>query len=112
MFLDTFMQLCNQRGVSANKACIDIGLSRTAVSKWKSGGKPNGTSVAKIAEYFNVSIDYLLGKDNEKNPPSKELDRQLKGVEFALFGEVHELTDAEKEDVLAFIKFKKSLRKD
>ena len=60
MFFDRIKQLCDQRGISPYKACTDIGLNRSAVAKWKNGGNPNGTTAAKLAEYFGVSVDYLL----------------------------------------------------
>ena len=37
------------------------------------------------------------------------MESQLSGVEFALFGEVRELTEQDKQDVLEFIRFKKAL---
>lgn len=60
MFFDRFKRLCEERGVSVYRACTDIELNRSAVAKWKNGGKPNGTTAAKLAEYFGVSTDYLL----------------------------------------------------
>lgn len=68
MFFDRFKELCDKRGVSVYKACTDIGLNRSAVAKWKSGGQPNGTTAAKLGDYFGVTTDYLLGKDDKKAP--------------------------------------------
>lgn len=75
MFIDIFMQLCSERGVSANKACIEIGLARTAVAKWKNGAVPQGQTLEKIADYFNVSTDYLLGK--EKSTAVSDEDTEM-----------------------------------
>ena len=65
VFFDRLKLLCDEKGVSVYKACTDIGLNRSAVNKWKTGGSPRGSVVAKFAEYFGVSTDYLLG--NEKS---------------------------------------------
>ena len=62
MFFNRFKELCDERGISAYRACTDIGLNRSAVAKWKTGGKPNGSTAAKLAEYFCVTTDYLLGQ--------------------------------------------------
>lgn len=64
-------------------------------------------TLAKLSEIFGVSIDYLLG--NSENP--KSLDEQLEGIDFALFGEVQEMTDEQKQDVLDYIQYKKSKNK-
>lgn len=66
MFFDTFSQLCEAKGISAYKACVEMGLNRSAVAKWKTGAMPNGTTIALMAKYFDVSADYLLGKESSE----------------------------------------------
>ena len=83
-----------------------FGIQRPTYSRYENGERqPDFDLLIAISKYFNVSVDYLLGKENEPT-----LDEQLEGVEFALFGEIHELTDEEKEDILSYVKFKKSQR--
>ena len=67
MFFDVFQALCTKKGVSCKKAAEDIGLSNSITTKWKkTGATPGGETLNKIAAYFGVSTDYLLG--NEKMP--------------------------------------------
>ena len=62
MFFDKFQALCTNKGVSCKKAVEDIGLSNSIATKWKkTGATPQGETLNKIATYFGVSIDYLLG---------------------------------------------------
>ena len=61
MFFDRFKKLCDEKGISTYKACTDIGLNRAAVAKWKNGSIPGGNTTSKLAEYFGVTTDYLLG---------------------------------------------------
>lgn len=61
MFFDVFTHLCAQKGVSTYRACTDMGLNRSAVAKWKGGSTPNGSTLGKMAAYFGVSTDQLLG---------------------------------------------------
>lgn len=43
-------------------------VSKTAVSNWESGNRnPDIETLIKIANYFNVSVDYLLGNSNIKS---------------------------------------------
>lgn len=99
MFFDRFQQLCRERGVSVYRACTDIGLNRSAVAKWKAGGRPNGATAAKLADYFGVSTDYLLlGTPDQPGPT----DEQIK---FALFGGDGEITDEMFDEVKRFAAF-------
>ena len=71
MFYDLFCMLCKQKNVSPTRAALEIGLSKSTATKWKnSGATPNGETLAKIADYFGVSTDYLLSGsetgDNKK----------------------------------------------
>ena len=63
MFFDIFSMLCDHKGVSRYKACTDIGLNRSSVAKWKSGSVPTGKTLSKLASYFDVTPNYLLGFD-------------------------------------------------
>lgn len=77
MFYDRFKQLCDQKGVSCNKAALEIGLSNATPTKWKkTGATPVGETLDKIAAYFNVSTDYLLGKEDKKAPVLTEKDER------------------------------------
>ena len=55
-------------------------------------------------------IDMSDAFEPENTPQKKTLDQQLSGIDFALSGEIHDLTDAEKQDILDYIRFKKSQR--
>ena len=65
MFYDRFVQLCNLKGVSRTKACVDCGVSRTAWHKWEDGATPNGVTINKFSIYFGVSVGYLLGEEKK-----------------------------------------------
>lgn len=66
-FYDKFMSLCNQRGIKASPVCEAIGLNRSAASRWKNGGVPDGSTALKICKYFDVPISYFY----EDEPPQK-----------------------------------------
>lgn len=103
MFIDTFGALCKQKGITMNKACVEIGISRTATAKWKNGSVPNGQTLAKIAEYFGVSTDYLLGNEIEKTPAeSGKRSVSDDDIKFALFRGREDITDAMYDEVLGF----------
>lgn len=61
MFFDIFSMLCAEKGVSRYAAATAIGKNRSAVAKWKTGAVPNGSTLALLASYFDVTTDFLLG---------------------------------------------------
>jgi transcriptional regulator with XRE-family HTH domain len=60
--LDKIEQLCKKRNISIAKMLSDLNLARGIANNWKKRGTmPNGETIIKIANYFGVSSDYLLG---------------------------------------------------
>lgn len=78
MFYEQFIECCREKGVSRTKACTDCGVSRTAWHKWENGAIPNGSTLNKFAEYFNVSVSFLLGAESEN--PATVRDEVKKAV--------------------------------
>ena len=64
-------------------------------------------TMLRIAKYFNASLDDLFGV---KEIPEGE-STEMSNIEFALSGEIHDLTEAEKQDVLDYVRFKRSQRR-
>lgn len=63
-FWDLFDYLCAQKGVSRRKACEDMGFSASLASKGKyAGTRPKTEFIYACSKYFDVSIDYLMGKE-------------------------------------------------
>ena len=112
MFFNRLKQLCDEKGISVYRACTDIGLNRSAVAKWKSGGTPNGTTASKLADYFGVTTDYLLEQTNEKTPGEEPRTVSDDDIKFALFGGDGEITDAMYEEVKRFAAFIKQREAD
>lgn len=114
MFFDIYSQLCAQKGVSLSKAAEENGLSRTSVVKWKNGSTPSGATIQKLAAYFDVSVDYLLGNtDKKEKAPAEEgggiTDEELK---FALFDAPEEITDDIMDEVKRFAKYVEEQRRN
>ena len=125
MFYDKFKQLCEQKNVSCTKAAVEMGLSNATPTKWKkTGATPDSATLAKVSDYFGVSIGYLLDKEHpttsgassaNKNAPTPEGGRELphaaqreilagKGIRIMLDADA-KLTEAQLEDILNFIEF-------
>lgn len=76
---EIFEQLLQKYGISAYKVSKDTGITQSTLSDWKRGrSTPKSENMKKIADYFGVSIDYLMtGKENvEKNNELKPKDKK------------------------------------
>ena len=91
-----------------------IGVKQQTIQKYENGIVTNIPSdrIEAIAKALEVTPAYLMGWEQEPSQEELTLDEQPEDVEFALWGEVKDLSDDEKQDILDFIKFKKSQRKE
>ncbi|WP_294405784.1 XRE family transcriptional regulator [uncultured Clostridium sp.] len=86
-----------------------LGVGKTTVSMYENNNStPNDEIKLKIAEYFNVSVDYLLGKTDTKNYTEDN------NVTIALHSdtEYDDLPDEAKQEINNFIEFVKQKYKD
>ena len=64
MFYETFCRLCQIHSLTPSGAATKIGFNRASVTMWKNTGKaPKQELLLKIADFFGVTTDYLLGYD-------------------------------------------------
>lgn len=62
MFWDNFRNLCLKNNITPNALAKVLSFSSGSITTWKNGTVPHHDTLLKIADYFNVSVDYLLGK--------------------------------------------------
>lgn len=68
-FYENFISLCNSIHKSPTAAILEIGLERSSGTRWKKGGMPSDATARRIADYFGVSVDALLG---DKSSPAED----------------------------------------
>ena len=67
MFLERVAALISSHGITRNKLLHDLDLDKNSFFNWeKRGTIPSGEVLAKIADYFGVSLDYLAGWTEER----------------------------------------------
>lgn len=60
MFKQTFIKLCSLKGESPSYVCGKVGISPAAFSQWTDETVPRKITQQRIADYFGVTVDYLL----------------------------------------------------
>lgn len=110
-FYDIYTKLCKEHNISASGAAVEMGLSNSTAHKWKNGSVPDGKTLAIIADFFNVSTDYLQGRTNEKKPPANA--EGFDDFTYALFNETKDLPEEKKQAILNMAKlFNEDLEKE
>lgn len=56
-----------------------VGVSQTTVTAWETGkAEPSSSAITRIADYFDVSTDYLLGRPEKKLSSEEQETKDLK----------------------------------
>ena len=101
MFWKNFVELCNSKNVMPTNAVKEIGIAAGSITKWKEGRIPRDSTLIKIAEYFGVSVEYLLGKEKENTPSNDERGAEFDALYALLSDEDKAVIKAQMEFMLA-----------
>jgi len=72
---DIFEKLCEQNKVTPYRVCKETGITTATISNWKAGRYvPKQDKMKKIADYFRVSVDYLMTGKEEVSGEESELN--------------------------------------
>lgn len=95
---ETISSLCTEKGIKPGRMCNELGISRGAITDLKAGRKQSlsAETLSKIATYFEVSVDYLLGNEPKEKPSGGESDI-LNEIDIAFYGDYKALDDEQKE---------------
>ena len=65
--VDLIKSLCNKKGITVSALGVELGLGKNSITRWDEN-KPSVDRVQKVADYFGVSVDYLLGRTDDPHP--------------------------------------------
>lgn len=71
---NNIIELCDAKGIKPGKMCVDTGISKGLVTDLKMGRKKTIQieTAKKIADYFGVTVDRVMGVETEKAAPVSE----------------------------------------
>lgn len=95
--------LRNQKGESLDKIAKYLNVTVQTISNYENEKREmTPSTIIKLADYFNVSTDYLLGKTDIKNP-GKQIDDVLNEAMIGMSAEEYEkLSEAQKKQIKDF----------
>lgn len=79
-----FKQLCKEKGVTQKQALADMRMGRNSAQSWISG-RPSLETLQKIADYFDMTTDEVLGTETKKAPDltakdERDIARNLEAI--------------------------------
>lgn len=108
MLQDRLKELRTQKGISQKTLGEILNMSQQAIAKWEIGtATPDPLMLNRIADYFNVSVDYLTGRSSIKNPEKTTSNISDNDIKVALFGGSEKVTDEMWDEVKRFAEFVK-----
>lgn len=108
--MNRIRELRNNKGITQTELGKILSVQKAAVSKYELGlTTPSPEILKKMSEYFNVSIDYLLGNDRQTaSPPAekmpKDMKKYLEQSEVIFDGDIYHLDDEGREMVRQALK--------
>lgn len=64
-------QLCSRKGITISKLESDLGFGNSSIKKWEKNSSPSIDKIVKVSTYFDVSIDYLMGRTDIESSMSE-----------------------------------------
>ena len=120
MFYDNFISACNSVGKTPSAVLLEIGLGKSAGTRWKRGEMPTDATLRKLADYFGVSPEEQTGSTGpaQRKAPANvsNSDTQSEGQLMAAFFEGGEDLSEEEmaalwQDAKDYIQWKLSQRR-
>jgi transcriptional regulator with XRE-family HTH domain len=107
---EIYQELLDKKGLKNSDVSRATGISNMTLSDWKRGKtKPKIDKMKLIAEFLNVSVDYLMtGKEMEFTVEMADIDSELIVQEKRLkeyFLKIANMTDEQKEYIMSTIDF-------
>ena len=87
-----------------------VGYEQTIISMWENGTRePGNETLIKMADYFNVTVDFLLGRDFEekKEPEILQVQEELSEEQIECIELIKQLNER---DVLKLLGYAENLK--
>lgn len=100
-FYENYVRLCNQINKSPSAVAIELKIGKPSVTRWKSGVKPRYATAMRVANYFGVTVEELMGEGIKKDPVPK--DEVVSEPKQKLLDAIDDLTDEQCSKLLGII---------
>ena len=103
------IELCEKNKITPYRLCKDTGIQPSVMTDLKMGRRHTvkAETAAKLANYFGVSVDYLLGNEPKEKTPTVQDGRSVSDddIMFALWGDAKDVDKDDLDDVKRYAAF-------
>lgn len=102
-----------EKGLSQEEFGKIFNMTKSRISQYETGKHESDDETKKMfADYFQVSLDYLMGRSDIRNPESPTLEEELQQLlsdpdTLVAFKDFQNLSDSDKQEIIDYIKFKR-----
>lgn len=101
-FVDRVAALAKEKGVTEKQVLLDCGLNKNLFGLWRRGSNPSVATQKVLSDYFGVSIDYLVGKTDDRG--TRKAPTPVKSVEAMYIAELaNSLPDQKRKEAVAYL---------
>ncbi len=120
IFAKRLRQLRKEKDISQEELGKVLSLTKASISLYESGKRePDFETLQKIASFFNVTTDYLLGRTDNRKDSTPSIDDELNAIMRELgpdvtlqFYDLKGMSQEEKENLKIFLEGLKARRKE
>jgi transcriptional regulator with XRE-family HTH domain len=99
-------RLREEQGLTQSELGRRFGLSKQAISTYETGGSsPDKETLSRMADFFNVSVDYLLGRTDVQQPIAGAVHEEEAQYWLRATGGLTEEQKRRLEEFIEFLKF-------
>lgn len=110
MFIDAYLKLCKEKGISPSSLAVQLGIGKGAYSNWKKGSEPINKTKKIIADYFGITVEEL--ESGQINKPVTNNDDGLNNLDNDLKALLKSLRPGEVPQARAFVQGLIAARKE
>lgn len=104
MFFEQYKSLCLSIGKKPNTVAKELGIASSSITQWKHGSTPRAQLLQKIADYFGVSVSYLIGESDQKEKPTTPEGGELSEEDIEIIELLRAASPSKKAALLALLK--------
>lgn len=114
--MNRLKELREKRGMNMTQVAAALGMPYTTYVNYEKGARePNSEVLIQFANFYNVSIDYLIGRQASEKTPATTGGREPAGdildeVDVAFYGEFQKLDEDQKETVRDMVRVMRERR--
>lgn len=93
-FVERVAMLAKEKGVTEKQVLLDCNLNKNLFGLWRRGSNPNKATQKILADYFGVSVEYLMGQTDDrtqKNSPGQVTEAE--GAKKAILDLIDDMSD-------------------